>query len=71
MLDKRETLDDLIRHYHKLCYVVYNQYIQLYYYNPMDIRILLLEKAYNRFASLFNLYVDLKRKRDETRKSDI
>lgn len=68
MKDKAETLDDLLQYYHSLATVTLNRYMQVYRINPIDVRLLILGATYNRYACLFNLYIDLRRRRNETRK---
>lgn len=62
MLERIESIDALLRHYHKLATVTLNTYIQIITFNPLDDRVLKLARTYNKYVCLFNLYADLRRK---------
>jgi len=71
MEETRLTLDELIREYHHACQALFNVYNQIRVHNEHDPRLSRLMIAFNKNSALMNLCADLKRRQNETRKSDL
>lgn len=72
MIDRAETTHEMLQSYHRIATATFNTYMQVYTINPLDARLMVLGRTYNLYATLFNLCVDLvRRKANETGHSDL